>query len=262
MARNVCNVGQRTAAPTAAPEIEALVKAGAVFLTNHSGGKDSSAMLAHLCQKFPQVKKYVVFADTGFEHIKPVSAENWARQIANQFGLDLNVARNPNKNLLTMVKARGMFPSPSCRQCTSDLKRDPIRTWMRRNIPEKLIINCMGLRAEESPSRAKAVPLRRLNISNSNRTVWEWLPIHAWTLQQVLDFHFDYQIPLHPVYVWAGGYLKRFSCRICIMMRDEEIKAVYHNDREAFDAIASLEQEIGFTMKQGKTLYQIAGVNA
>src|SRR5437763_577098 len=114
---------------------------------------------------------------------------------------------------------------------------------MRRNVSESTVINCMGLRAEESPNRAKAQVFRQLKISNSKRTVYEWLPIHAMTTDEVLAYSQQYGIPLHPVYIWAGGYLKRFSCRLCIMMTAGEIRLVYDHDREAFDSIANLESE-------------------
>lgn len=242
--------------------VEQLVGQGAALVLNHSGGKDSSAMLAYVSKRFPDAKKYVVFADTGFEHIKPVRAEEWARRIAARYGLELSVARNPNKNLLTMILKRGKFPSPSCRQCTSDLKRDPISTWIRQNVPERVVINCMGLRSEESTKRARAAPFRiAKRMTNSVRSVYEWLPIKDWTLTRVLDFHKEENLPLHPVYVWAGGYLKRFSCRLCIMMTNAEIRAVREHDPAAFAAMAGLEEKTGFTMKPGQTLYQICEQN-
>lgn len=238
------------------------------LVINFSGGKDSTAMLATLCERYPDVKKYVVMADTGFEHTKHVAATEWARQIVARFGLELHIVRNANKTFLSMIAARHQarpdapcFPSPSLRQCTSDLKRDPIATWIRRNVKERLVINCTGIRAEESASRAKRHPLtRNVRLSKAGRVVWDWAPIHKWLLGDVLKLHEEKQLPLHPVYVYAGGYLSRFSCRLCVMMKDEEIRAVYQHDREAFDAMAQLEQSTGWTMKNGTSLVQIISV--
>lgn len=62
--------------------------------------------------------------------------------------MELHVVRNPNKTYLEMVRARGKFPSAQFRQCTSDLKRGPIQKFIRR-LPYQVLINCMGLRAQE-----------------------------------------------------------------------------------------------------------------
>ena len=94
------------------------------IIINFSGGKDSCAMLAYLCEQYPDIKKHVVFADTGWEH---EDAEEWCKSIVEGiFGLKLNVARSKTKTFLTMAENRGMFPGMNQRQCTSDLKRDPI----------------------------------------------------------------------------------------------------------------------------------------
>jgi DNA sulfur modification protein DndC len=147
------------------------------LLLNLSGGKDSTRMLGFIRQHFPTVKTYAVMADTGFEHVKPVPAVNWCRQLAAGFGLPLTVVRNPNKTYLEMVRRRGMFPSAQFRQCTSDLKRGPIQKFLR-TIPEKIVINCMGMRAEESPRRARQSPWTLdMVMSKNGRTVYNWLPI-------------------------------------------------------------------------------------
>src|SRR5208282_438559 len=127
------------------------------LVVNNSGGKDSIRMLGFLRENFPNIKTYVVMADTGFEHVKPVSALEWAWDQTARFGLELKVVRNPNKTYLEMVERRGKFPAAKYRQCTSDLKRGPIEKFIR-HLPEKVIINCTGIRAQESASRAKQNP--------------------------------------------------------------------------------------------------------
>ena len=92
------------------------------LVVNLSGGKDSTRMLGYVRSRFPDVTTYCVMADTGFEHVRPIPAAEWSRQIAARFGMVLHVVRNPNKTYLEMVRARGKFPSAQFRQCTSDLK--------------------------------------------------------------------------------------------------------------------------------------------
>ena len=239
------------------------------LLLNLSGGKDSTRMLGLVREKYPNLKTYAVMADTGFEHVKPVPAVDWCREIAARFDLPLTVVRNPKKNYLEMVRRRRMFPSAQFRQCTSDLKRGPIQKFLR-TIPEKVVINCMGMRAEESAQRARQIPWKHdRELSKNGRTVYNWLPIFEETTEQVLRWHWQNGVPLHPVYVpdyhgdgTEGGYLRRFSCRVCIFATDHDVRMIHQHDREAFDQISGLEAEIGFTMKSGRSLVQIVNAPA
>lgn len=236
------------------------------IVVNHSGGKDSQRMLGLIREHFPTVKTYAVMADTGFEHVKPVSAEEFARTSAARYGLDLHVVRNPNKTYLEMVERRGMFPSSATRQCTSDLKRGPIQKFIR-HLTEKVIINCTGIRAAESSARAKQTPWKLdEGMSKAGRQVYNWMPIFGESLDDVLQWHWKTGNPLHPVYAPAyhvdgtkGGYLRRLSCRLCIFSTKADIKAIYENDREAFDLVANLETKMNFTMRSGVSLFQIIG---
>ena len=226
------------------------------LVVNFSGGKDSSAVLAYLCEGYSHLRKHVVFADTGWEH---AGAEEWNRDLVARIApsLPLHVVRNPRKNFFAMVRHRGKFPSPAHRQCTSDLKRGPIQTWIRRNVTDPVVINCLGLRAEESPARAKKLRLARdRTMTNGKRMVWNWLPIHDWTENQVRAYLAARNIPLHPVY----RYLGRFSCRVCtpalaggarVFMTARDLVAVQAHDPDALARIADLEEEIGFTLQPG-----------
>lgn len=221
------------------------------MVINFSGGKDSSAMLAYLCENYPDVKKHVVFADTGWEH---TDAESWSREIVGMFGLPLHVVRNPNKTFLTMAERRGKFPGMQQRQCTSDLKRDPINTWIRNNVTDPLVINCMGLRSEESSNRKKKKRLtRNKRETNSRRTLWDWLPIKDWTEAQVMEYLAAKGIPLHPVY----KHLRRFSCRVCIYMSQHDLQQVQQHDPQAIAIIDQLEQKTVFTMFQAGRITEI-----
>lgn len=203
-------------------------------------------MLAWLCETYPDVPKHVVMADTGWEH---EDAIEWSQGIVARFGLELHVVRSSTKTLLTMAQKRGKFPGMQQRQCTSDLKRDPIHTWIRRRWPSGgYITSCMGIRAEESSSRAKksSYPVRINRLCKKGRIVEEWNPILKWTETEVRQYLADRNIPLHPVY----QHLRRFSCRVCIFMTDHDLRAVAKHDPAAIDIISTIEEEINFTMFQ------------
>jgi len=211
------------------------------LVINFSGGKDSTAMLAYLCENYPDIKKHVVYADTGFEH---ENAEVWCRELVARFGLELHVAKNKNKNFLSMAETRGKFPGMQQRQCTSDLKRDPIATWIRQNVKDPVVINCMGIRSEESTGRSKQKTLKRnKRETNSKRTVWDWNPIKDWKETKVRSYIAARGLPLHPVY----NYLNRFSCRMCIFMSAHDRRQVQKNDPQAIKIISAIEDKIGFS---------------
>ena len=209
------------------------------LVVNFAGGKDSSAILAspattlasparagvvpeakrrgrtgalaYLCERYPPLRKHDVLAETSWEH---PGTEAWNRDLVVRIvpGLPLHVVRHPRKDFFAMVRHRSKFPSPMHRQCTSDLKRGPIQTWIRHNVTDLVVINCLGLRAEESPARMKKLKLSRdRTMTNGKRTVWNWLPIYDWTESQVRADLAERDIPLHPVY----RYLNRFSGRVC-----------------------------------------------
>jgi DNA sulfur modification protein DndC len=239
------------------------------LVVNQSGGKDSTRMLGFVRKKFRDSPTYAVMADTGFEHVFPISAADFARARCAEFGLELNMVRNPKRTYLEMVEQRGMFPSPQYRQCTSDLKRGPVDKFIR-SLPHKVIVNCIGIRSEESSPRSRLSPLTRNEaLSTRLRTVYNWLPIFDRTLSDVLAWHWTNAIRLHPVYVpdyhkdgTAGGYLRRFSCRVCIFSTDADLVAIHQHDSSAFHAVASLERKLKFTMRPGAGLVQIVETHA
>ena len=221
-------------------------------------------MLGRVRELYPNHPIFVVMADTGFEHVRPISAEDWSRKQVARYELPLTVVRNPNKTYLQMVEWRGMFPSSTTRQCTSDLKRGPIEKFVRA-LSQKVIVNCTGIRSEESSQRSKQHPWKaNKSLSVAGRTVWDWMPIFDESLGKVLSWHWQTETPLHPVYVpefhrdgTTGGYLKRFPCRLCIFATATDLVAIEQNDPEAFELVSSLELRIGFTMRHGRSLVQI-----
>lgn len=226
-------------------QILSLISRGALFVVNHSGGKDSQAMLIKIRELVPAAQILVIHAELRgvewkgtLEHAQATSA-----------GLEFRVARAV-KSFLEMVTARGMWPSPGQRQCTSDLKRGPIEREIRHFLKEKnhagLVVNCMGIRAQESTSRAEAVPFKK-NERNSKagREWYDWLPIHTFSLEDVLATVKSAGQELH----WAYGKgMTRPSCMFCIMASKSDLQISARENPEAFQEILAKEKQIGATM--------------
>ncbi len=152
------------------------------------------------------------------------------------------------------------WPSASTRQCTSDLKRGPIQREVRRYAKAhgfKVIVNCLGLRAEESSGRAKRPTWKRMGISNSVATWYEWLPIHAYTTEEVFDT--IAAAGQQPHYAYALGN-ERLSCVYCIMASRNDLQngGVYHPG--LLDEYDALERKTGYTMHMSRIpIRQLAG---
>jgi 3'-phosphoadenosine 5'-phosphosulfate sulfotransferase (PAPS reductase)/FAD synthetase len=259
-------------------EIQSLINRGALFVINHSGGKDSQAVYLQLRGLVPRDQLAIVHADLGrvewagaVEHIRATTA-----------GEPLHVVK-ARRDLLQMVEERGMFPSPAQRQCTSDLKRGPITKLIRHLTYERkaaghpawhLVVNCMGLRAEESVTRKKMQPFRFDAInSKAGREWYEYLAIHSWTEQQVFAKIEQAGQQPHPVYAMG---MRRFSCVFCIYAQDEDLARAAAlvrdhpemvNDPNVYRNYVGLERSTGQVMmmpKNGKkrTLEEITGIAA
>ncbi len=233
-----------------------LVEAGALFVLNDSGGKDSQAMRIAL-RAVPAALKVVVHASLG--DIEWPGALEHAQAGAAREGLPFVVAR-AGKTFFEMVERRHearpdvpCWPSASSRQCTSDLKRDPIAREVRRLLTERggrLVVNCMGIRADESPRRAKATTWKRSERNSlAGREWFDWLPIHALSLADVRRLVADAGEQLHPAY--ASGN-ERLSCQFCIMGSANDLRNAARQNVELYRRYVDLEAKTGYTMHQSR----------
>lgn len=236
--------------------VRELIEQGALFVSNHSGGKDSQAMLIRLLEIVPPDQLVVVHASLG--DMEWPGALELAREQAETGGLPFIVAR-ASKTLLGMVERRFVnrpevpsWPSASTRQCTSDLKRGPIQREVRRYAKAngfKVIVNCLGLRAEESPGRAKRRAFSKMGISNSVNTWFEWLPIHDMLTMEV--FREISEAGQEPHYAYGLGN-DRLSCVFCIMGSRGDLRNGATRHPELLAEYDALERRTGYTMHMSR----------
>jgi 3'-phosphoadenosine 5'-phosphosulfate sulfotransferase (PAPS reductase)/FAD synthetase len=248
--------------------IQALVARGALFVCNHSGGKDSQAMFAYLAKHVPAAQLVNVHAE--------LPDVDWSGIIphikATTGGTPLLTCR-ARRTLLEMIEERGMFPSPTLRQCTSDLKRGPIEKVIRALVERRrlnrergadIVVSCMGLRAEESSSRAKAKVFHRSERnSKAGREWYDWLPIHDWLECEVFDY--IAQAGQEPHWAYGAG-MTRLSCCFCIMASKADLTTAARLNPQLYRRYVELERSTGQVMlmptkTRGRlTLEQVTGV--
>jgi 3'-phosphoadenosine 5'-phosphosulfate sulfotransferase (PAPS reductase)/FAD synthetase len=249
---------------TTKSKIKALVAKGALFVANHSGGKDSQACLISLLQQgIPTSQILVVHASLG--DMEWPGALEKAQEHALAHNLPFIVAK-ANKSLFDMVARRfetrpdaPSWPSAKTRQCTSDLKRDPIAKAVRAYANQhgySIIVNCLGLRSLESTSRAKRAPFSRVERNwTKTRSWYEWLPIHALTVEQV--FASIKASGQTPHYAYSLGN-ERLSCVFCIMGSANDCQNGAKHNPALFNQYVALEHKTGYTMHQSrKSLHEI-----
>lgn len=226
-------------------EIQRVINAGAIFYVSHSGGKDSQAMYALLSSIIPHENIVVVHAC-----LCEVEWPGVIEHINENINHELNIVQ-ARKTLLGMVEARGMWPSPKYRQCTSDLKRGPIQKFIRNDLKAKgktLAVDCTGIRAEESANRAKKSPFsvnQAQTLSSGARTVYSWLPVFELSTAQVFKTIAD--AGQQPFWAYKNGN-ERLSCVFCIMGSVNDLRHGAKCNPELYRRYVELERQIGHTM--------------
>ncbi len=169
------------------------------------------------------------------------------------------------KTLLDSIEERGRFPSPNVRWCTSSLKRGPIERELRHFLKANprfggRIVSAMGMRAGESPARARK-PSWRLSERNSlaGRTWFDWLPIFDLTETQVFDVIRNAGQSPHPAYAMG---MSRLSCVFCIMASRADLRTAARLQPALYAQYANLERRIGHTLSpSGVPLPELTGIS-
>ena len=244
-------------------ECRETIRAGALVVLSHSGGKDSQAMTILLSWLVPRDRLVAVHA--------PLAEVEWPGTV--EFiratlppGVPLILAPVASgKTLLDRVEERGKWPDPARRWCTSDFKTGPIERELRRYLKANprfggRIVSAMGMRAGESPARARKPPWR-LNERNSRagRTWYDWLPIFDLTEREVFRVIRDAGQSPHPAYAMG---MSRLSCVFCIMASRADLRTAARLQPALYTHYADLERRIGHTLSpSGVPLPELTGIS-
>lgn len=241
------------------------VAAGALVFCNHSGGKDSMAMFELLRQHVPQEQLIVIHADMG-DRVEWEGTRQHVLDTTDGHRVEVAQAVDASgaaKDFLDMVERRGMWPSASTRQCTSDLKRTPCEKVIRRVMKEtgaSVAYNCMGIRAEESTSRAKQAVFTARKSSKLNaagRTVHEFNPILDMKIEEVFSVIEEAGKALH--WAYRAG-MSRLSCCFCVLAAQGDLQTAARLRPELAQVYVDTEARIGHKWTAKKSLSEIIGL--
>lgn len=236
------------------------------IVVNSSAGKDSQAMLDLVVSLAREqgVMERVVVVHADLQRVEWQGTAELAERQAKHYGLRFIKVSREQGDLLDQIEARGKFPDAQNRFCTSDHKRAQVDKVFTALVAETRamhkgarvrVLNCMGLRAQESPKRAKMVdfePLKR--ATNGRREVDQWLPIHAWTEAQVWERIRASGVPYHPAYDLG---MPRLSCCFCVLASKDALLLAGHHNRALLDEYVRVEQKIGHTFRHKLPIIQI-----
>lgn len=215
-----------------------------VIFVNHSGGKDSQAMMAYIMTLGFKGEIVVVHSDLGEMEWEPM--HHFIQ--ANSFGLPVHVVK-PELDFFQLCRKYNRLPSGLARFCTSELKTRPISKFIKEYMASKgytKAVNAIGIRAEESPARAKKEPFKKSKISTKAHNIIEWFPIFDMKIGDVwFEIKKAGQQP-HPIY--SKGF-SRLSCVFCVFGRIEEHKKAAQMRPELFQKMVQLEVELNKTIR-------------
>lgn len=234
-----------------------------VIVINTSAGKDSQAMMDYIVEiaKDQGVMNRVVAVHADLGRVEWKGTRELAEEQCAHYGIKLHVVRREKGDLLTQIEEREMFPDSQNRYCTSDQKRDQISKVFTQIVSELnlgrqvRILNCMGLRAEESAMRAKKpAMIVDKRATNGKREITTWLPIHHWTVGQVWARIKLSGVRHHPAYDLG---MPRLSCVFCVFAPKAALMIAGKANPELLAEYVRVENKIGHTFRHGFRIAEV-----
>lgn len=273
---------QKPRHPLADARMTADLAAYDVIVIDSSAGKDSQAMLDLVVEQATAVgvreRLVVVHCDLG--RVEWEGTKELAERQAKHYGLRFEVVSRPQGDLLEHVESKGKWPGFATRFCTSDHKTSQVEKLFTKLVDElgatrtgvydsKLgirrparILDCLGLRAQESDKRADQPQLQsNERASNGKRAVDTWLPIKWWSTEDVwrriaqsgVEHHYAYDLGM-----------PRLSCCFCIYASPEALLLAGYHNRAKLAEYVRVEQKIDhkFTVAKGGGFIALADIQA
>ena len=233
-----------------------LVKRGAAKLEDLRGRHVKK--LASLRKKVDKAHAAVAKAKS------PKAREKAETRVARWTGelAELRTLGEPGQRPINFGKAIA-WPSSDARYCTSDHKRvevnklitalaDAHKAKTGSKKPAR-ILNALGLRAQESASRAAMDAFGR-QTDTSNQTVDRWYPVHRWHESRVWDVIEESGVPYHEAYDLG---MRRLSCAFCVFAQKSDLMVAAAHNPDLFHTYLELEEKVGASFKADMSLAEV-----
>lgn len=285
--------------------IRQALEQGATMAISVSGGKDSHALLIELTRWFRAEgfggQLLAIHADLG--RAEWPQTPEFVERICRENNVPLVVVRRPKGDMVSRFEERAaklahsrkpFWASKQNRYCTSDMKRGPIDTALRRM--GSLVVSAEGVRGDESDDRAKKplaeirpgitatskrphLNLGRMSMSDAlacrgprQRVALNWRPLLYWNEEQVWQSigtstaelrkrQAMYRLGEHekalqgwPAHVAYVLGNSRLSCALCVLGSKNDLLNGANHNPELYAHYLRLEREGGATFKNGWSL--------
>jgi 3'-phosphoadenosine 5'-phosphosulfate sulfotransferase (PAPS reductase)/FAD synthetase len=242
------------------------------IVLNSSAGKDSLAMLVAVVREADRqgVRGRLVVVHCDLGRVEWPGTRELAERQAKWLGLRFEVVQR-EQDLLDHVSKRELWPDPARRYCTSDHKTSQVAKLLTRLAAESRaagvarpvrLLSCLGIRAQESPARAKKVVLSVDSGTTGKgrvKRVERWLPIHAWSVDRVWasirESGAEAAGLVHDAYTKHG--MPRLSCVFCIFSPREALVRAGKANPELLAEYVALEQRIGHRFTERLSLAEV-----
>lgn len=233
-------------------------------MINTSAGKDSQAMMDTLVKQATAdgvlQRVHAVHCDLG--RMEWRGTTELVKEQAAAYKIPAHIVTRELGDLLEHVEERKMWPSSQARYCTSDHKRDQAAKVIRKLANEVVakdgpvkVLNCQGIRAQESRARAKKKPITvDTRISTKDREVTIWFPIFDWTEDEVWATIKASGVRHHRAYDLG---MPRLSCAFCIFAPKAALMVAGKHNPELLDAYCRTEEKVGHTFKKDFKISEI-----
>lgn len=228
-----------------------------LLLISVSGGKDSDALAYQILSDPLPCKTELLHCDLGRMdwHNTTEYVENFAERVS----LPLKIVRYEHGDLIDAIRERMRkrpdvppFPSAKARYCTSQFKRSLTDKFVRRRMPcNGHVVIAMGLRGLESRSRQhKPVWSERTTACapTKGRYVWNWLPIHHFTLDDVWQTIRENGNIFHPAYSLENPNT-RLSCALCVLANQNDLMNGAVHNPDTYLELCRIELESGYSFQ-------------
>lgn len=222
-----------------------------------SGGIDSQACAGWVLERFPKEDVILMNSDAGGNehpltsehvrwysesvhpvvHVSPIIADMDGREAAEIGRRGLNPTDPLTFDLLASLKK--CWPSGTQQFCTTHLKLEPQRRWLRDNVifadPSVEIIRYSGVRRDES-ERRKNTPERSWDDYFDCELV---CPLAAWSKEDCFEFVKSRGEKINPLYTMGFA---RVGCAPCVNSNKADIREWAARAPEMIDKVREWER--------------------